>query len=754
MIFSEQVEDVTQDADAVAAVRGGDAERYRELVERHERRVYAVAWSRLGDAALAEEAAQEAFIRGYRRLWLLGDGAKFSAWIATIARNAAVNLGLRHRRELSKRERWGLEQPSATPPGETEPGEVCPPETLRQALAELPAAHRECLVLFYLEGKSGTEAAATLGVSEVALRVRLHRARAVLRERLEERLAESLEQLRPAKALAPAIMTAVLAASTSKSAAAGAGAGALGAFAKFGPVKFLLSAMPAVALLPGLLLNWVVMRLELRNFRDREGFRARLFRENWRRTIIGFAVMMLAIYLGLPLFHKVASWESFYLGLAGLSVVTSAIMAGPLAVIRNRYFISLFVANVSLGVFCLAVGLGWIPAGWIAYFMTAQILATTWFYGERPGRTDYNLFLRASEGMLKSPSSVAPEPVYRASCDQNDLLAFARFLGARWLVNGARRTEDGLMLRLAPANASPWALTRSFAFLFHRMASSRLSVKRDGTVTAVLRDNDRRVLRRLRDGDLPPDQQLEYQVAAAVESAWGSFRTGDVAAAERVLGQTAESEVFVQPQAKSASTRTLRAFIIILAVLMVYEQVKINGILGQFGGSGLAGSLHDISAGNLRLALSDLAKATTEQDRYYALGRAAKECFVAGRITEARAHAEELMALIPKYPAYQGDAIQDANLVLGRLAAREGRIKAAKEYLIQAGKSPGSPSMNSFGPNMTLAKDLIEKGETTVALQYFALCRKFWKMGGEKLDQWTDDVIRSRTPDFGANLLY
>lgn len=57
-----------QDESAVAAVRRGDAERYCELVERHERRVYAVAWSRLGNAALAEEVTQEAFIRAYRRL--------------------------------------------------------------------------------------------------------------------------------------------------------------------------------------------------------------------------------------------------------------------------------------------------------------------------------------------------------------------------------------------------------------------------------------------------------------------------------------------------------------------------------------------------------------------------------------------------------------------------------------------------------------------------------------------------------------
>src|SRR5450631_2440633 len=112
-----------QDQSAVAAVRGGDAERYRELVERHERRVFAVACSRLGDAALAEEATQEAFIRAYRRLWLLGDGAKFSGWVNTIARRVAINFGLRHRRELNKRERWALEI-SNDPAGENSGAET------------------------------------------------------------------------------------------------------------------------------------------------------------------------------------------------------------------------------------------------------------------------------------------------------------------------------------------------------------------------------------------------------------------------------------------------------------------------------------------------------------------------------------------------------------------------------------------------------------------------------------------------------
>jgi RNA polymerase sigma-70 factor, ECF subfamily len=113
-MMDESLHTPETDAEAVAAVRRGDAERYRELVERHERRVFAVAWSRLGDATLAEEATQEAFIRGYRRLWLLGDGAKFSGWITSVVRNVAINLGLRHRRELNKRERWALEHPATS----------------------------------------------------------------------------------------------------------------------------------------------------------------------------------------------------------------------------------------------------------------------------------------------------------------------------------------------------------------------------------------------------------------------------------------------------------------------------------------------------------------------------------------------------------------------------------------------------------------------------------------------------------------
>jgi hypothetical protein len=155
-------------------------------------------------------------------------------------------------------------------------------------------------------------------------------------------------------------------------------------------------------------------------------------------------------------------------------------------------------------------------------------------------------------------------------------------------------------------------------------------------------------------------------------------------------------------------------------------------------------------------ALGTLGKATTDEDRFYALDDAAKGSFESGKIEDARKYAAELLTLVPKFKGNwnYGNAVQDGNLVLGRIAVRDGKMDDAKKFLIQAGNSPGSPQMDSFGPNMSLAKDLLQKGERDTVLQYFTLCRRFWNMDYGKLNQWTDEVKAGTIPDFGANLVY
>ena len=129
----------------------------------------------------------------------------------------------------------------------------------------------------------------------------------------------------------------------------------------------------------------------------------------------------------------------------------------------------------------------------------------------------------------------------------------------------------------------------------------------------------------------------------------------------------------------------------------------------------------DASQKRLEEAVKRVSGANTQEQRFYALGEAAKESFNAGKIENARKYAQELTSLSPTFRSNwnYGNAVQDANLVLGRIALKEDRIDEAKKQLLEAGKSPGSPQMDSFGPNVSLAKDLLEKGERDVVLEYF-----------------------------------
>jgi RNA polymerase sigma factor (sigma-70 family) len=555
MMDTETNLNLDQDKQAVQAVRGGDAERYRELVERHERRVFAVAWSRLGDAALAEEVAQEAFVRAYQRLWLLGDGAKFSAWIAAITRRVAINCGLRNRRELNKRQRWALEQ-TATPADE--PSELCPPETLRQALAGLPDAHRECLVLFYLEGKSGAEAAAALGISESALRVRLHRARAALREQLEERLGQSLEQLHPPRPLSSAVMGTILSYPSAKM-AAGAGIGAK-VLARLLPFKFLtwlFWAIWALPMLPGVLLRLKTVRLEQSNYRDAAGFRARLYHD-WRSRMVWPMLLLLVVAQGLimgvviytvPIFGI----KTFYLGIAALLVPVIFFAARRLVITSNRFHIATLVSCLIMLAGLLAIGLGFLPVSAFSVCMMLYMVAFAIGYGARPLRMDYSLFLRASQKLLEVTPAESGLAEAAHALNKPQLRAFARFLGNRWLVVGHHWQGRRLVLRAPPIKAT--FLNSVYAAFGSRASSLRLDV--NGSVEARLGAKDEQELLALHGRDLPDARALESQVAASIQSAWRHFRAADYVAAERALGQVPDADVFLVPTARSKSTRWL-----------------------------------------------------------------------------------------------------------------------------------------------------------------------------------------------------
>jgi len=143
--------------------------------------------------------------------------------------------------------------------------------------------------------------------------------------------------------------------------------------------------------------------------------------------------------------------------------------------------------------------------------------------------------------------------------------------------------------------------------------------------------------------------------------------------------------------------------------------------------------------------------------RFYALSDLAKAAFDAGDLNKAEAYGRELLSLAPEYSKdwNYGNAIFFGNMIVGRVVLqRDQNVFLAKSSLLASGQTPGSPQLNSFGPNMSLAKDLLKAGERDTVLEFFTLCGKFWKMQRGNLETWAATVKGGVIPDFGANLLY
>ena len=169
-----------------------------------------------------------------------------------------------------------------------------------------------------------------------------------------------------------------------------------------------------------------------------------------------------------------------------------------------------------------------------------------------------------------------------------------------------------------------------------------------------------------------------------------------------------------------------------------------------------AAALADAGEAQLALTYAERAYAMAPANERALPTDLPETAFDAGDLSKARAYA---MRLLDEARSYRGswnygNAVHKGNLVLGRIAVREGRFEDAVKFLRASGETPGSPQLNSFGPTMLLARDLLEQGETEAVLAYFELCRVFWKMGGSRLDAWIKEVTAGNVPDFGANLHY
>ena len=155
-------------------------------------------------------------------------------------------------------------------------------------------------------------------------------------------------------------------------------------------------------------------------------------------------------------------------------------------------------------------------------------------------------------------------------------------------------------------------------------------------------------------------------------------------------------------------------------------------------------------------ALADFERAyelSGELERGSLLDDLAKTAFAAGDLEKARGYAEAMLKAVPD-DWNGGNRIHYGNLVLGRIALVDGDLEEARARLIAAGQTPGSPQLNSFGPDMALAKALFERGERQTVLRYLELCLEFWEMGQDELRNWIALIEGGRTPDFTGQIRF
>jgi hypothetical protein len=122
----------------------------------------------------------------------------------------------------------------------------------------------------------------------------------------------------------------------------------------------------------------------------------------------------------------------------------------------------------------------------------------------------------------------------------------------------------------------------------------------------------------------------------------------------------------------------------------------------------------------------------------------------AGELEAAAAYAQEMLAAGtgPNRPDawHAGDLIHHGHITLGRLALLAGDVDSAAQHLLRAGSTPGSPQLNSFGPELNLANQLLAHGRTDAVADYLRLCQQFWKLGGDRPERWIAEIHAGHHP--------
>jgi len=174
------------EAALIAAAKAGDRTAFDALVRATSAEIYTLAYRLTGDEEDARDVVQDAYLRAFRSIKRFRGEARFSTWMYRITANCAATYLAK--RAKGRHDELSDEEPVADTRPDNDPEAVAEAGALRDrvtaALAELPPRLRAVVVLRDIYDLPHEAIATELGITEAAAKVRLHRARRKLRERL------------------------------------------------------------------------------------------------------------------------------------------------------------------------------------------------------------------------------------------------------------------------------------------------------------------------------------------------------------------------------------------------------------------------------------------------------------------------------------------------------------------------------------------------------------------------------------------
>ena len=140
---------------------------------------------------------------------------------------------------------------------------------------------------------------------------------------------------------------------------------------------------------------------------------------------------------------------------------------------------------------------------------------------------------------------------------------------------------------------------------------------------------------------------------------------------------------------------------------------------------------------------------TDRLKRFYALDDQIKSAYAANDFASTGKLATEYLELANIYRCNwnYGNAVHDANRYLGLISLKNGDTDAAIVYLREAGKSTGSPQLDTFGPELDLANELLKRGRTEAVQGYLKDIKKFWKMDNGQVAGWLAAMDAGEKPE-------